>query len=102
MFFGRSSRRVGHAGHAPFTRTACRPSGHSIPDEEIHRPMRKLRSLFGALGLLAALTAVNVASAAAQDKSLYERRGGEAAVSAVIDDFVARVAADSRINGKFA
>ena len=39
---------------------------------------------------------------ATQQKSLYERLGGEAAISAVIDDFVARVAADSRINQKFA
>ena len=64
--------------------------------------MRKLQPLFGALCLLAALTAVNVASAAAQTKSLYERLGGEAAISAVIDDFVGRVAADERINKKFA
>jgi hemoglobin len=34
--------------------------------------------------------------------SLYERLGGSAAISAVIDDFVARCAADARINGKFA
>jgi hemoglobin len=35
-------------------------------------------------------------------KSLYERLGGKPAITAVVDDFVARVAADSRINGKFA
>jgi len=35
-------------------------------------------------------------------KSLYERLGGKTAITAVVDDFVARVAADSRINGKFA
>ena len=34
--------------------------------------------------------------------SLYERLGGHGAITAVIDDFVARCAADSRINGKFA
>ena len=34
--------------------------------------------------------------------SLYERLGGKDAITAVIDDFVARCAADSRINGKFA
>src|SRR6476619_3755304 len=34
--------------------------------------------------------------------SLYERLGGSAAIDAVIDDFVARCAADARINGKFA
>ncbi len=35
-------------------------------------------------------------------RSLYERLGGKSAITAVIDDFVARCAADSRINGKFA
>jgi hemoglobin len=34
--------------------------------------------------------------------SLYERLGGKDAITAVVDDFVARCAADSRINGKFA
>src|ERR1043166_4088994 len=36
------------------------------------------------------------------DKSLYERLGGKAAITAVVDDFVGRVAADNRINGFFA
>jgi hemoglobin len=35
-------------------------------------------------------------------QTLYERLGGKTAISAVIDDFVARCAADARINGKFA
>jgi len=35
-------------------------------------------------------------------RSLYERLGGKQAITAVIDDFVGRCAADSRINGKFA
>ena len=34
--------------------------------------------------------------------SLYERLGGTEAITAVIDDFVARCAGDARINGKFA
>jgi hemoglobin len=34
--------------------------------------------------------------------TLYERLGGKDAITAVIDDFVARCAADARINGKFA
>ena len=34
--------------------------------------------------------------------SLYDRLGGKDAITAVIDDFVARCAADGRINGKFA
>jgi hemoglobin len=35
-------------------------------------------------------------------QTLYERLGGKAAITAVVDDFVARCAADPRINGKFA
>ena len=35
-------------------------------------------------------------------KSLYDRLGGKSAITAVIDTFVARVAADTRINKKFA
>ena len=36
------------------------------------------------------------------DKPLYDRLGGKPAITAVVDDFVGRVAADNRINGKFA
>ena len=39
---------------------------------------------------------------AAKQKSLYERLGGKDAITAVVDDFVGRVAADTRINGFFA
>ena len=35
-------------------------------------------------------------------KSLYDRLGGKTAISAVVEQFVANVAADSRINGRFA
>ena len=35
-------------------------------------------------------------------KSLYDRLGGNAAISAVVDQFVANVVADTRINGRFA
>lgn len=34
--------------------------------------------------------------------SLFDRLGGKDAITAVIDDFVARCASDARINGKFA
>lgn len=34
--------------------------------------------------------------------SLYERLGRKDAITAVVDDFVARCAGDARINGKFA
>jgi hemoglobin len=54
--------------------------------------------------LVAGATAVSVTGAAAQSmsKSLYERLGGQAAIVAVVDDFVGNVAADRRINGFFA
>lgn len=35
-------------------------------------------------------------------KSLYERLGGKQAITAVVDQFVANVANDSRISGRFA
>lgn len=35
-------------------------------------------------------------------RSLYDRLGGKSAITAVIDQFVANVAADRRINGRFA
>ena len=35
-------------------------------------------------------------------KSLYDRLGGKSSISAVVDQFVANVAADTRINGRFA
>ncbi len=41
-------------------------------------------------------------STAMADKTLYDRLGGKPAITAVVDDFVGRVAADGRINGKFA
>jgi len=40
--------------------------------------------------------------AAGKEKSLYDRLGGKKAISAVVDEFVGRVAADNRINGFFA
>lgn len=36
------------------------------------------------------------------EKSLYDRLGGKDAITAVVDDFVANVAADTRINAMFA
>ncbi len=51
-----------------------------------------------------AITVVAAAgcNSAPQKPSLYERLGGQPAITAVVDDFVANVAADSRINGRFA
>jgi hemoglobin len=54
----------------------------------------------------AADTSGATATAAVSDtgttKSLYDRLGGKTAITAVIDTFVAHVAADPRINKKFA
>jgi len=41
-------------------------------------------------------------SANSADKSLYDRLGGQAAISAVVDQFVSNVAADTRVNMAFA
>ena len=59
------------------------------------------------LGLALTVSACNSlgapsAGTAATEKSLYDRLGGKTAITAVVDDFVGRVAADTRINGKFA
>lgn len=50
----------------------------------------------------AATAAVDTAAKAAAPKSLYDRLGGQPAITAVIDSFVATVAKDDRINKKFA
>ena len=36
------------------------------------------------------------------DQSLYQRLGGKEAIAAVVDDFIGNVAADARINKRFA
>lgn len=59
------------------------------------------------LGLAVVTAALTAGCAGMRDemmmkKSLYERLGGTPAITAVVDDFVANVAADSRINGRFA
>jgi hemoglobin len=38
----------------------------------------------------------------ASSKSLFERLGGQAAITAVVDDLTARIVADGRINQRFA
>src|SRR5262244_1115851 len=42
-----------------------------------------------------------VSGALAKEKSLYDRLGGKKAIIAVVDEFVGRVAADTRINKFF-
>jgi hemoglobin len=47
-------------------------------------------------------TAAGQTAAASAQRTLYDRLGGKGAIAAVVDTFVARVAADTRINKKFA
>lgn len=54
------------------------------------------------LAAIAVLTLVPCAAGAQTEKPLYERLGGRTAIAAVVDEFVARVAADTRINKYFA
>ena len=54
------------------------------------------------MALLAGCATTEHKPMAAQEKSLYERLGGKEAITAVVDDFVGRVAADNRINSFFA
>src|SRR2546421_272149 len=66
--------------------------------------MRK--QIFGVYLVAAAIVAVSSASVLGQgsmkERSLYDRLGGKKAISAVVDEFVGRIAADTRINGFFA
>ena len=56
------------------------------------------------IGVLVVALALSACSQMPMQKeaSLYERLGGKPAITAVVDDFIGNVAADSRINGRFA
>jgi hemoglobin len=58
--------------------------------------------VLAAAALVALLPVTAVAQDAAKQKSLYDRLGGKKAITAVVDEFVARVASDNRINHFFA
>ncbi len=47
-------------------------------------------------------TVIGLSAAWGAESTLYQRLGGKAAITAVVDEFVARVAADTRINAFFA
>jgi hemoglobin len=58
----------------------------------------------GILTIAAILVSVSSASLfgqAMKEQSLYDRLGGKKAITAVVDEFVGRVAADNRINAFF-
>jgi hemoglobin len=52
-------------------------------------------------GMLVGTSSIGVRGQA-NEKSLYDRLGGSPAITAVVDEFVSRVAADRRINAYFA
>ena len=60
------------------------------------------RRTMGALIALAFLTAGCAGGAMTDKKPLYDRLGGRPAIQAVVDDFIANVAGDARINQRFA
>ena len=62
---------------------------------------RTFSKAFMAVAALAGLTATAWAAHAGHEKTLYQRLGGKKAITAVVDEFVGRVAADNRINGFF-
>lgn len=64
--------------------------------------MLKVKALASALLLASVFAGQASAQETMAKKSLYERLGGEAAISAVIDDFAGRVLKDEKINKKFA
>ena len=56
----------------------------------------------GVLALAASLWVSPNLNRAEAEKSLYDRLGGKEAITAVVDEFVNRTVADSRVNGRFA
>jgi hemoglobin len=63
---------------------------------------RRVAGVMVVVGLLAAGCASMRDDTMMAKKSLYDRLGGKQAITGVVDDFIANVAADSRINQRFA
>ena len=53
-------------------------------------------------GIVAGCSTTDMTGPTTPTLSLYQRLGEKQAITAVVEDFVGRVAADTRINGKFA
>ena len=64
--------------------------------------MRAVTRMVAAVAVSAALYGCAGMQMQKPSASLYDRLGGKPAITAVVDDFVANVAADNRINGFFA
>jgi hemoglobin len=82
--------------------TSDRTIARSRSTEMLEDPSMKLRtgSTTVTIALLACI--LSTTNSVAQTRTLYDRLGGYPAISAVVDDFVANVAADRRINRFFA
>ncbi|MBI2487547.1 MAG: group 1 truncated hemoglobin [Deltaproteobacteria bacterium] len=64
--------------------------------------MKNYRKFVWIIALALALSGLNLGcEQAPKEKSLYDRLGGNEAITAVVDDFTSRVAADTRINEFF-
>jgi hemoglobin len=64
-----------------------------------------MRAVWGGLAIVGvglAIGCADMGSSGMGGKSLYSRLGGKEAITAVVAQFVANVAADARINGRFA
>ena len=72
-----------------------KPAGSVYTSEGEETSMKTIRNWTG-LAALAACTLTPVTHA--KEKTLYDRLGGKKAITAVVDEFVGRVAADTRIN----
>jgi hemoglobin len=60
------------------------------------------RTVVGILAAVALATTACASGSAMAQKPLYDRLGGKPAITAVVDDFIGNVAADGRINKRFA
>ena len=63
---------------------------------------KSIRAGSAVLVLLVCVSLTSFTLMAQTQKTLYDRLGGKAAITAVVDEFVGRIAADKRINAFFA
>lgn len=64
--------------------------------------MQTIKRIVAAICLLGAMAVIASAQCGMmKEKSLFDRLGGKPALTAVVDEFVGRAAADARINKKF-
>src|SRR5438552_17833306 len=80
------------------------PFGALTQEREMHESPSPLRRsmVIAAAASAFLISACQSMQPMTPQKSLYDRLGGQPAVTAVVDDFVGNVAADNRINGFFA